>query len=72
MGLEVGHKDDEPTPITSKKRAPEPRADREVVITWLAVLNTATAILSSGYRECTPEDVLGLAWRLELWATREV
>ena len=44
--------------------------ERESVITRLAVLNTATAILSSGARATTPEDVVKLAKRLEDWATR--
>ena len=35
-----------------------------------AVLNTATAILSSGGREADPDDVVALAERLESWVTR--
>jgi hypothetical protein len=35
-----------------------------------AVLNTATAILSSGGREADPDDVIALAERLESWVTR--
>ncbi len=35
-----------------------------------AVLNTATAILSSGGREAEPDDVIALAERLESWVTR--
>src|SRR5579859_3796811 len=35
-----------------------------------AVLNTATAILSSGGREADADDVLALAERLESWVTR--
>lgn len=35
-----------------------------------AVLNTATAILSSGGREAEPDEVVALAERLESWVTR--
>ncbi len=35
-----------------------------------AVLNTATAILSSGGREANPDEVIALAERLESWVTR--
>jgi len=35
-----------------------------------AVLNTATAILSSGGREADPDEVVALAERLESWVTR--
>lgn len=35
-----------------------------------AVLNTATAILSSGAREADPDEVIALAERLESWVTR--
>lgn len=44
--------------------------DRGRVITRLAVLNTAAAILSSGGGAATADDVLALAGQLEAWATR--
>lgn len=44
--------------------------NREAVITRLAVLNTATAILSSGSRPVDPADVVKLASLLESWALR--
>lgn len=44
--------------------------DRGVVITRLAVLNCATAILSSGGGAATLDEVLATAARLEAWALR--
>jgi hypothetical protein len=44
--------------------------DRELRITRMACLNTATAILSSGGRAADPEAVLALATRLEAWVCR--
>lgn len=44
--------------------------DRGRVITRLAVLNTAAAILSSCGGAATADDVLALAGQLEAWATR--
>ncbi|MDP9224005.1 MAG: hypothetical protein M3P18_09130 [Actinomycetota bacterium] len=44
--------------------------DRGIVITRLAVLNTAVALLSSGGGATTLEEVLDVAARLEAWATR--
>ncbi|HLZ70454.1 MAG TPA: hypothetical protein VKV26_11190 [Dehalococcoidia bacterium] len=43
---------------------------RDTRIMRQAVLNTATAILSSGGREADAEAVLALAERLESWVTR--
>jgi len=43
---------------------------RDTTITRLAVLNTATAILSSGNQVVDADEVLALATRLEAWATR--
>ncbi|HEY7295790.1 MAG TPA: hypothetical protein VH916_12165 [Dehalococcoidia bacterium] len=43
---------------------------RDTRIMRQAVLNTATAILSSGGREAAADDVLALAERLESWVTR--
>lgn len=43
---------------------------RDGVVTRLAVLNTATAILGSGNRPVDPVDVVRLAGQLETWATR--
>ena len=43
---------------------------RGVVISRLACLNTATAILSSGGRQAVEADVLALSAHLEAWATR--
>ena len=43
---------------------------RDQRIMRLAVLNTATAILSSGGREADPDEVVALAERLESWVTR--
>jgi hypothetical protein len=51
--------------------APSRRPDRDVIVTRLAVLNTATAILSSAYRETNGPEVMELAADLEQWATRE-
>ena len=68
----------EPSP-TYSERAATPAADaeparrrpgREVVVTRLACLNTATAILASGTRVTDPEAVLALAEQLERWALR--
>ena len=65
-----------PTPSTNGNgrhaphSAPSERPDRDVIVTRLAVLNTATAILSSGARPAAAEDVVKLAKRLEEWATR--
>ena len=42
--------------------------EKHPIITRLAVLNTATAILSSGGRETTVEDVITVAAKLETWA----
>ncbi len=44
--------------------------DRGIVITRLAVLNTAVALLSSGGGATTLEEVLDVAARLEAWAVR--
>lgn len=44
--------------------------DKDTVISRLAVLNTATAILSSGSRAADPAAVLALAAQLEAWAHR--
>jgi len=68
----------EPPPTYSERAAtpvahPEPahrRPGREVVVTRLACLNTAAAVLSSGTREAEPEAVLALAEQLERWALR--
>jgi hypothetical protein len=47
-----------------------PRPDRDTVITRLAVLNTATAILSAGGLPVVASEVVALAGQLEAWATR--
>lgn len=64
-------------PIATPEPTPAPVAtpaiqqdDRGTVVSRLAVLNTATAILSSGGRAVVVEDVLAIAARLEAWATR--
>lgn len=44
------------------------RAGRDAIITRLAVLNTATSILSAGSQPVDPAAVLALAARLEHWA----
>jgi hypothetical protein len=44
--------------------------DKDTRITRMNVLSTATALLSSGYREADPEAVITLAERLERWITR--
>ncbi len=67
--------------VTPMPSEPEPAVDapaeshanmpsKDIVITRLATLNTATSILSSGSRAVNPDDVLALAQRLEAWATR--
>lgn len=43
---------------------------RDIRITRLAVLNTATAILSSGSRAAEPQEVMSLAEWLENWVLR--
>ena len=68
----------EPSPTYSERAATpaahaEPahrRPGREVVVTRLACLNTAAAVLSSGTRVADPEAVLALAVQLERWALR--
>jgi hypothetical protein len=47
-----------------------PRPEKDIVVTRLAVLNTATAIASSGGQETDLVTVLALAEELEQWATR--
>jgi hypothetical protein len=60
-----------PAPATPPPSAPSiVQDDRGVVVTRLSNLNTATAILSSGGRVANPDEVLALAARLEVWATR--
>ena len=44
--------------------------DRDLRICRQAVLNTATAILSSGGLPASPDEVLALAERLEAWVGR--
>lgn len=68
----------EPPPTFSERAAaPAPpaapaqrRPGREVVVTRLACLNTAAAVLSSGARVAEPEAVLALAEQLERWVLR--
>lgn len=76
----------EPFSINAKEKGepesqPEPRAEpqppsggaapsKDTVVTRLAVLNTATAILSSGGRAVEAKAVVELAAKLEAWATR--
>jgi len=50
--------------------APTAPASREAVITRLAVLNTAAAILCSAGQRVATADVLSVAGQLEAWATR--
>ena len=57
-----------PTEDSTPVQTEPPTKDR--VITRLAVLNTATAILSSGGRAADGDAVMALAARLEQWATR--
>jgi hypothetical protein len=47
-----------------------PRLEKDIVVTRLAVLNTATAIASSGGQETDLVTVLALAEELEAWAVR--
>jgi hypothetical protein len=54
-------------PLTASTIAQD---DRGIVITRLAVLNTAVAVLSSGGRPTSADEVLALAGRLEAWAVR--
>jgi hypothetical protein len=58
-------------PRVQGRTAPMGRGGRDQsTITRLAVLNTSTAILSSGQRAADPAAVLALAEDLERWATR--
>ena len=50
--------------------APKAPPARDTVVTRLACLNTATAVLSSGGRIAEADAVIELAERLETWATR--
>jgi hypothetical protein len=62
-----------PAPVTAPVASVPPgisQDDRGTVITREAVLNTAVAILSSGGRVVDPTEVLALAAKLEVWATR--
>jgi hypothetical protein len=49
---------------------PVTRPEKDIVVTRLAVLNTATAIASSGGQETDLRTVLALAEELEQWAIR--
>jgi hypothetical protein len=55
---------------STSDHSPSDPPDREVRITRMACLNTATAILSPGGRPADPEAVLALATRLEAWVGR--
>lgn len=57
----------EPQP---EETQPTERPCKDVIVTRLAVLNTATSILSSGGRATDADAVIALAARLEAWATR--
>jgi hypothetical protein len=46
------------------------RPDRDAIVTRLATLNTATAILSAGGLPVVASEVFALAAQLEAWATR--
>lgn len=63
-----------PAPITPSGQPETASAstppERERVISRLAVLNSATAILASGGRSADPTEVLRLAAQLETWAYR--
>lgn len=65
---EIGRPD--PQPAAQLEPAPSGPANRERVVTRLACMNTATAILSAGNKPVKSEDVLTLAARLEAWANR--
>lgn len=56
--------------VNEPSAAPTPRPEKDVIVTRLAVLNTATAIASSGGQETDLVTVLALAEELEQWATR--
>lgn len=58
-----------PEPQPTGTTTPGPDA-KDVRITRLAVLNTATAILSSGNRATDAKSVVELATRLEAWVLR--
>jgi len=61
----------EPEPsLAAVHESPAHYGLRDTRIMRQAVLNTATAILSSGGRAADPEDVLELASQLEAWVTR--
>jgi hypothetical protein len=51
-------------------QACNPRPEKDVIVTRLAVLNTATAITSSGGQETDLVTVLALAEELEQWVIR--
>ena len=57
-------------PVQPEPAPAGPPAGKDRTITRLAVLNTATAILSSGGQPADPDAVIALAARLEAWATR--
>lgn len=63
-----------PAPSAAKNAAAQALAaravDRERTIARMAVLNTATNILSSGGRQAEPVEVLRLAAELEEWVHR--
>jgi hypothetical protein len=65
----VGTKKDAPAELPAFVDRIEQEA-RGTVVSRLACMNTATAILSSGGRAASPNDVLVLAAHLEAWATR--
>lgn len=58
-----------PEPAASTP-AQAPRASRDTVITRLACMNTAVAILASGGKIAAPAAVVTLAGKLEIWALR--
>ena len=60
----------EPPPAASRPDGMPVAPAREVAVTRMACLNTATAILSSGGRRTEPADVVSLAEELERWVLR--
>lgn len=60
----------EPSFAAAVRESPPPYGLRDTRIMRQAVLNTATAILSSGGHTADPGDVIALAEQLEAWVTR--